>query len=119
MTAVNSIYTNMAAVQGASDDADDAKKYATHTINQQFTDSDGNTEYSAKHYAAQAASVGQAFTIIQGDERTTGDANDVVADGSSDTLSFQGLGGAKVRTQEGSDTVFIDSRAVAMAVALG
>ena len=119
MVAVNSIYTNMAAVQGASDDASDAKKYATNTINQQFTDSDGNTEYSAKHYAAQAASVGQAFTVIQGDERTTGDANDVVADGSSDTLSFQGLGGAKVRTQEGSDTVFIDSRAVAMAVALG
>ena len=119
MGAVTNVNSNMGAVQGASDNADDAKKYATHTINQQFTDSDGNTEYSAKHYAAQAASVGQAFTVIQGDERTTGDANDVVADGSSDTLSFQGLGGAKVRTQEGSDTVFIDSRAVAMAVALG
>lgn len=119
LTSINNVNTNMAAVQSASANADDAKKYATHTINQQFTDSDGNTEYSAKHYAAQAASVGQAFTIIQGDERTSGDANDVVADGSSDTLSFSGLGGAKIRTSETNDKVFIDSRAVAMSVALG
>ena len=119
LTSVNNVNTNMAAVQGASANADDAKKYATHTINQQFTDSDGNTEFSAKHYAAQAASVGQAFTVIQGDERTSGDANDVVADGSSDTLSFSGLGGAKIRTSEANDKIFIDSRAVAMSVALG
>ena len=95
------------------------KRQASHTINQQFTDSQGNVEYSAKHYASMAASVGQAFTIIQGDERTSGDANDVVADGSSDTLAFKGLGGAKIRTSETNDEVFIDSRAVAMSVALG
>lgn len=119
MPAINSVNQNMNAVQSASANADDAQKYASHTINQQFTDSQGNVEYSAKHYAAQAASVGQAFTVIQGDERTSGDANDVVADGSSDTLSFSGLGGAKIRTSEANDKVFIDSRAVAMSVALG
>ncbi len=119
MPAINSVNQNMSAVQGASANADDAQKYASHTINQQFTDSQGNVEYSAKHYASMAASVGQAFTIIQGDERTSGDANDVVADGSSDTLAFKGLGGAKIRTSETNDEVFIDSRAVAMSVALG
>ena len=119
MPAITSVNSNMSAVQSASANADDAQKYASHTINQQFTDSQGNVEYSAKHYAAQAASVGQAFTVIQGDERTSGDANDVVADGSSDTLSFAGLGGAKIRTSEANDKIFIDSRAVAMSVALG
>ena len=119
MSAVTNVNSNMSAVQSASDNADDAQKYATHTVNQQFTASSGNTEYSAKHYASLAASVGQAFTIIQGDERTSGDSNDVVADGSSDTLALKGLGGAKIRTSETNDEIFIDSRAVAMSVALG
>ena len=59
------------------------------------------------------------FTTIQGDERTTGDTSDVTSDSGSDTLQLFGLGGAKVRTDEANDAVYIDSRAVAMAIALG
>ena len=99
--------------------ADDAKKYATHGLNTSFTDSDGNVAFSAKHYAAQAQAVGNAFLTVKGDERTTGDTNDVVANGAADTLNLVGLGGCKIRTEEATDNVFIDSRAVAMAVALG
>ena len=66
-----------------------------------------------------ASSAGSAFTTIQGDERTTGDSNDVVADSGSATLQMFGLGGAKIRTDESGDAVYIDSRSVAMAIVLG
>ncbi len=99
--------------------ASDAKKYATHGVNSTFTDSDGNIEYSAKHYAATAQAVGTAFTTVIGDERTTSDTDDITADNGADSLTLVGLGGAKVRTSQTDDKVFIDSRAVAMAVALG
>ena len=99
--------------------ADDAQKYATHGVNSTFTDSQGNVAYSARHYAATAQAVGNAFVTIQGDERTPGDTDDVVANGAADSMSIVGLGGAKVRTDQANDKVFIDSRSVAMAVALG
>ena len=99
--------------------ADDAQKYATHGVNSTFTDSDGNVAYSAKHYAATAAQVGTAFVTVIGDERTTSDTDDITADNGADSLTIVGLGGAKVRTDQAQDKVFIDSRAVAMAVALG
>ena len=63
--------------------------------------------------------MGNAFTTVAGDERTAGDTNDVTANGAADTLNLVGLGGCKVRTEETNDKVFIDSRSVAMAVALG
>ena len=113
---VNQVATNLNAIINAGDDAE---KYATHPVNTQFTDSAGNQEYSAKHYAAMAGAAGSAFTTIQGDERTAGDASDVTSDSGSDTLQLFGLGGAKVRTDETNDAVYIDSRAVAMAIALG
>ena len=113
---VNQVATNLNAIINAGDDAE---KYATHPVNTQFTDSQGNQEYSAKHYAAMAGAAGSAFTTIQGDERTTGDTSDVTSDSGSDTLQLFGLGGAKVRTDETNDAVYIDSRAVAMAIALG
>ena len=99
--------------------AQDAKSYATHGVNTTFTDRDGNIAFSAKHYASIAQAVGNAFTTIAGDERTSGDTNDVTANGAADTLNMIGLGGCKIRTQEATDKVFIDSRSVAMAVALG
>ena len=113
---VNQVAGNLNAIINAGDDAE---KYATHPVNAQFTDSQGNQEYSAKHYAAMAGAAGSAFTTIQGDERTTGDTSDVTSDSGSDTLQLFGLGGAKVRTDETNDAVYIDSRAVAMAIALG
>ena len=113
---VNQVATNLNGILNAGSDAE---KYATHPVNTQFTDSQGNQAYSAKHFAAMASSAGSAFTTIQGDERTAGDTNDVVADSGSDTLQLFGLGGAKVRTDETGDAVYIDSRSVAMAIALG
>ena len=58
------------------------------------------------------------MTVV-GDERTTSDTDDITADNGADSLTLVGLGGAKVRTSQTDDKVFIDSRAVAMAVALG
>lgn len=116
ISAITNVNTNLSAITNSGADA---QKYATHPVNSQFTDSAGNTEYSAKHYAAMASSAGSAFTTIQGDERTAGDANDVVADSGADTLQMFGLGGAKIRTDESGDAVYIDSRSVAMAIALG
>lgn len=60
-----------------------------------------------------------AFGVVVGDVRTAGDAGDAQANTSSATLTVLGLGGAQVRTDQATDTVYIDSRAVAMAVALG
>lgn len=119
ISGLNTIASYMTQILQADDYADDAKKYATHGVNSTFTDSDGNIEYSAKHYAATAQAVGTAFTTILGDERTSGDTDDITADNGADSLQFYGLGGAKVRTDQNSDAVYIDSRSVAMAVALG
>jgi len=62
---------------------------------------------------------GISFGVVVGDERTDGDLADVSAEGAGDALTIVGVGGAKVRTEEQTDTIYIDSRAVAMAVALG
>jgi len=116
---VDSCATNMAVIIDSPDHADDAQKYADHAVNTQFTDSDGNTSYSAKHYATLASSSGQAYVTIEGDTRTTGDSSGLLAGSSQSGLSMQGKGGANIRTEQGSDTIFFDSRAVAMALALG
>tara|TARA_B100001057_G_scaffold25136_2_gene23211 strand:- start:27379 stop:29496 length:2118 start_codon:yes stop_codon:yes gene_type:complete len=99
--------------------AEDAEKYAVHGVNSTFTDRDGNVNYSAKHWASVAQAVGNAFTTVKGDERTSGDTDDVVANGAADSIQFLGLGGAKVRTDQSNKEVYIDSRSVAMAIALG
>ena len=99
--------------------AEDAEKYAVHGVNSTFTDRDGNVNYSAKHWASVAQAVGNAFTTVQGDERTTGDTDDITANGAADSIQFLGLGGAKVRTDQTNKEVYIDSRSVAMAIALG
>jgi hypothetical protein len=62
---------------------------------------------------------GASFGLVIGDERTQGDLADISAEGGGDVLTILGLGGAKVRTEEATDTIYIDSRAVAMAIALG
>lgn len=116
IASVNSVAGNLTAVINA---AADAILYAVNPQNQQFTDSAGTTAFSALHYANMAAGAGQAFTSMVGDERTTGDVTDIVADAGTDTLTFRGLGGAKIRTDATNDDIYIDSRAVAMAVALG
>tara|TARA_B100001094_G_scaffold39739_1_gene34337 strand:+ start:8560 stop:10056 length:1497 start_codon:yes stop_codon:yes gene_type:complete len=116
IASVNSVAGNLTAVINA---AADAILYAVNPQNQQFTDSAGTTAFSALHYANMAAGAGQAFTSMVGDERTVGDSTDIVADAGTDTLSFKGLGGAKIRTDATNDEIYIDSRAVAMAVALG
>ena len=99
--------------------AQDAENYAVHGVNSTFTDRDGNVNYSARHWASVAQSVGNAFTTFQGDERTTGDTDDITANGAADSIQFIGLGGAKVRTDQTNKDVYIDSRSVAMAIALG
>lgn len=99
--------------------AEDAKNYASFDLNSRFQDREGNFAYSAKHWASVAQAVGNAFTTVQGDERTTGDTDDIVAVGAADSIQFLGLGGAKVRTDQASQEVYIDSRSVAMAIALG
>lgn len=62
---------------------------------------------------------GPSFGIVVGDERTEGDLYDIAADSTGDALTIVGIGGAKVRTEEATDTIYIDSRSVAMAIALG
>jgi hypothetical protein len=63
--------------------------------------------------------VGNAFTTVKGDERTTGNTDDITANGAADSVKFLGLGGTKVRTDQSTKEVYIDSRSVAMAIALG
>jgi len=116
---VNNCATNMAAVLDAPNRSDDAKRYADNDVNVQFTDADGNTSYSAKHYATLASTTGKAYTTMDGDSRSTGDTTGLVANTATDNLSLQGRGGLHVQTDHGSNTVYFDSRAVAMALALG
>ena len=99
--------------------AQDAENYAVHGVNSTFTDRNGNVNYSAKHWASVAQAVGNAFTTVKGDERTSGDTDDITANGAADSIQFLGLGGAKVRTDQSNKEVYIDSRSVAMAIALG
>jgi hypothetical protein len=119
MSAVINCDTNMSAITGAPARADDAEKYAVHPVNTQFTDSDGSTSYSAKHYATLASSSGKAYITIEGDVRSAGDTSGLLATTSQSALIMLGKGGAQVKTEQGTDTVFFDSRAVAMALALG
>lgn len=115
--AVAATYVNQ--IIEAPNYAEDAKNYASYGINSTFQDRDGNFAYSAKHWASVAQAVGNAFTTVQGDERTSGDTDDITAVGAADSIQFLGLGGAKVRTDQTNQEVYIDSRSVAMAIALG
>jgi hypothetical protein len=119
MSSVVNCLANITAITNAPARADDAEKYAVYPVNTQFTDSDGDTSYSAKHYATLASSSGNAYITIEGDARSAGDTSGLLASTSQSSLTLLGKGGAQVKTEQGTDTVFFDSRAVAMALALG